>query len=66
MFRHSDEGRIQVSGCFVPQHDGNSNHWEPIVHEMRTIKSREEIEKIQNCIRITKSIYDEVVAQVKP
>lgn len=40
--------------------------WQSIVHEIRTIKSPEEIEKIQNCIRITESIYEEILEKVQP
>ncbi len=60
------EKENQEHGCFVPQHDGNSKHWQSIITRIRTVKNPEEITKIQNCIRITESIYQEVLSQVKP
>lgn len=40
--------------------------WQSIIHELRIIKTSEEIAKIQNCIRITQNIYQEVLERVKP
>jgi Xaa-Pro aminopeptidase len=33
---------------------------------MRMVKTPEEIEQIRNCIRITESIYQEVLEDIKP
>jgi Xaa-Pro aminopeptidase len=40
--------------------------WQSIIHEMRMIKTAEEIVKIRNCIQITESIYQAVLEQVQP
>ncbi len=60
------EKESQEHGCFVPQHDRNSKSWQSIVHEMRMIKTPEEIEQIRNCIRITESVYGEILEKIQP
>ncbi|MFZ2255555.1 MAG: hypothetical protein WAW59_03725 [Patescibacteria group bacterium] len=40
--------------------------WQPLLTEMRTIKTPDEIAKIENCIRITESIYQEVLERIQP
>lgn len=44
----------------------NIPSWQSIIHGLRTIKTSREVEKIQHCIRITESIYEELVSQVQP
>ena len=56
----------QMTPTLAWQELWNNKPWQSIVHELRMIKTPDEIAKIENCIRITTSIYDEVVAQVQP
>jgi Xaa-Pro aminopeptidase len=44
----------------------NTPSWRSIVHEIRMIKTPEETEKIRNCIRITESIYEEIIEKIHP
>ena len=53
----------QKSGCFVPQHDGI---WKSVVHQMRIIKTPEEIEKIQKAIQMTNAVYEDILTKIEP
>lgn len=61
---------IQTTEQMLPlsawQKRDETQAWQSILGRMRTIKNTEEITKIQNCIRITESIYEEILSQVQP
>lgn len=62
----SEEKENKTASYLAVTETSKTELWQSIVHEMRTIKSHEEIAKIQNCIRITESIYEEILEKIQP